>query len=87
MVHGNWRCVEALLDAGADPYARTVPKRGSFDVLHWWATQCGPVEHLHRWLQRFPDWELERLSQYGHTALFLACTHGPNKMPMVRASR
>ena len=61
--------VEALLDAGASPEARTGGNGN--DPLHS-AAMCGSVENIEAWLRRHPSWDLERREKIaGCTALMI----------------
>eukprot|EP00947_MAST-08B_sp_MAST-8B-sp1_P004820 g4820.t1 len=71
MVCASPAVVEALLDAGAAPTARTGGGSG-FDPLHF-AAAAGSVENIKAWLRRFPSWDLERRDKLsGSTALLWA---------------
>jgi hypothetical protein len=73
-----WEVVELLLDGGADPVA--VDMQGK-DALMW-ASFFGNVTNIWFWMERFPDWNLERREvEVGMTALHFAAACGTNKRP------
>jgi hypothetical protein len=70
--------VEALLDAGAAPTARTGGGTG-YDPLHL-AAVGGAVENIEAWLRRFPSWDLERRDKLvGNTALLWGALTGAGR--------
>ena len=67
--------VEALLDAGASPIARTGGDM-RFEPVHM-AVYVGAADNIEAWARRFPDWDWERPDGRGHTAIHLA-GHAPH---------
>ena len=81
---GSWDVVEALLNLGAKPTAKTVT---GTDALMCMAVM-GRVRSIERWCVRFPDWNMKRgagAGNVGLNALGMAISQGPNKMETVRA--
>ena len=73
-----WEVVKLLLDGGADPMASDA--RGQ-DALMW-ASVFGNDANICSWMERFPDWNLERREvDIGMTALHFAAISGTNKRP------
>mmetsp|Transcript_172516 Transcript_172516/g.547700 ORF Transcript_172516/g.547700 Transcript_172516/m.547700 type:complete len:665 (-) Transcript_172516:118-2112(-) len=56
MVYADFPTVEALLEAKADPYQRNA---NAMDCL-FLASCRGRTENVVGWLQRFPEWDVER---------------------------
>ena len=59
----DFNVIEALLDAGANPYLR-VGSMGGDPLI--WAAIMGRTENLRRWLLRFPRWDIGKLSLSPH---------------------
>jgi ankyrin repeat protein len=83
MVFSRFEIVEALLNAGANPTARTSHLGADAVFL---AALTGRADNLTEWLARFPQWDLERReTKTGGTALLNAiCFGGSPKMDAVR---
>jgi len=81
MALGNWKTVESLLQAHADPLQVTAS--GSDALMK--ACAIGNAETVKHWLARFPDWDLERQEKWaGFTALGFAVGLGTTKQPLVK---
>ena len=72
--------VISLLKAGADPVARDVNGVDPFMC----ACVFGRARLVSLWLQQHGQWDLERESNFGSTALNVAAFFGPNKIPTVK---
>ena len=83
MAYGGWEIVDALLDAGADPFARD--KAGADGLF--WAALNGRPNNIRRWLARFPDWNLERTDAVAKQTAFTIAVNlgGGNSLPAAKA--
>ena len=78
----SWPVVEAVLEMGANPKART---GNGLDPLMCMAT-FGRADNITRWCERFPTWDFSRRERtVGVTALCCAILFGPNKLEAVKA--
>ena len=73
MSFASWEVVSALLAASADPLRRDTA--WSMDaVMH--AALHSRAENVQRYLEEFPNWDLERQNKYQMTALNFAARYG-----------
>ena len=75
MAYARPAVVEALLDAGASPIARTGGDM-RFEPVHM-SMLTGAADNVRAWARRFPEWDWERPDGRGHTAVHLA-GHAPH---------
>jgi len=73
--------VSLLLEHGSDPL-RT--DKGGIDVLQF-AAALGSIDNVTFWLDRFPDWDLEKKNKtLGSVALFQAVYMQPRRLELVK---
>jgi len=80
MIASNQDIVSLLLECGADPFHTTV----SGDDALMFASIFGRTDNVKFWLDRFPDWDLERRNKVtGSTVLSHAVFFGPRRLELV----
>ena len=73
--------VSLLLEHGADPYECDIAGN---DALMF-ASMFGRTDNVKFWLERFPDWDLERKNKVvGGVALGHAVYMGPHRLELVK---
>ncbi len=83
MGFARWGVVEALLNAGANPFSTT---KDGHDALMVGAIYGKDENNIRCWLKRYPQWNLERRdTALGGTALTWAAGSGANKAKVVEA--
>ncbi len=80
MVVGSPDVVEVLLQNGADPYL--TGKNGNCPLMC--ACVYGRLDNVRMWIERFQNWDLEKRSKIGGTALGCAVYMGPNRLNLVK---
>lgn len=82
MAFASWETVQALLDNGADPFARAANGMDAF----FFACCLGNLENIKGWLKNFPKWDIERtIPIVGMSPLCAAVCSGTNKAPVLKA--
>ena len=76
----SWEVVEALLALGVDPLAQC---RGMGAIT--FASLHNRADNVAKWMERFPNFELDRMSEDGGNALTSAVLFGPDKLPTIKA--
>jgi ankyrin repeat protein len=86
MSYASFETVEALLDAGADPYYMTQGQGFAEDAAMYAAVNDN-IECLQGWVKRFPDWDVNTLRPGCKTNCLSAAVYGggAKNMPMIRA--
>ena len=77
----SWEVVEALLDMGMDPSARATS--GASPLTY--ASFHSRADTVTKWMERFPTFELDRMTEDGGNALTSAVMFGPDKLPTIKA--
>ena len=83
----DWATMEALLEAGADPHAKTILLGN--DAMAWVTLMAQTPEEANivtQWNQRFPDWKWDKRDRrVGMQPLATALQSGPNKIHVIKA--
>ena len=75
--------VSLLLEHGADPYETDIA--GNDPLM--FASIFGRTDNVKFWLNRFPDWDLERKNKVvGGVALGHAVYMGPHRLELVKVT-
>ncbi len=83
MGFARWGVVEALLEAGANPFSTD---KDGHDALMTAAMYGENEKNIRGWLKKYPQWSLERReATVGMTALHFAAAGGANKAKVVEA--
>lgn len=69
MLFGDTACVEAVLDAKANPEVSVGKKLNPLT----YAIARGNSENIRFWLEKFPDWPLDRPDGVGTSSVHIAC--------------
>mmetsp|Transcript_72681 Transcript_72681/g.210403 ORF Transcript_72681/g.210403 Transcript_72681/m.210403 type:complete len:709 (+) Transcript_72681:43-2169(+) len=69
MMYAQWEVVSALLDAKAEPHTVTGGFSAGLDAFML-GVNFGDVRNLQSWLERFPQWQLERADQIANQTPF-----------------
>merc|ERR1712194_364073 len=80
MASAKSETITALLDARADPYHKDTKGMDALQI----ACCKGRADNVKFWLERFPDWQLERKAlDMGIDAAAIACVSGVQKAPCI----
>ena len=82
MIASRPEIVSLLLEHGADPYDSDMSVETMHSCLHRY---FGRTDNVKFWLDRFPDWDLERKNKVvGGVALGHAVYMGPHRLELVK---
>ena len=80
MMFSKWDVVNLLLNAGSDPLDRHAYGMDAFMV----AAMFDRSDNIVNWLERLPQWDMERHDNFGLTALASCLCFGSNQLPTIQ---